>query len=146
MKTAIVTIAFVLGCLYSVVPAQTTHVTVISRIEVDEKAVTDDYRVIFDAGNYWVEARRTPKGFILPEAVRDQESINFVFKFRKYNLRFSNVHRSKFQSDWVVGVDEKPYSPEIVSPRKMKKTQAAYYIEFLAGHGTQLTITIENND
>jgi hypothetical protein len=115
--------------------------TRVTRIEVDEIEVHDEYKVVFDAGNYWIEGKRTETGFVIPDAVSGTEWVNFIFSFGEHKLRFSKVHISKFGTDWIVGVDKWPYSEEYVGRKDAKRTHEAYYIKFQGkGLGTQLVV------
>ena len=121
--------------------AQST-VTRVVRVEVDGKATDANYKVVFDAGNYWIEAKRTDSGFIVPDAVLKSEWLNFVFIFGDHKLRFDKVHVSKFSTDWTVGVDEAPFSEELVKRAESKRTVEVYFIRFSGEPGTQRTVTI----
>ena len=139
----VINVSVSLSLLLGVVLVQSMHAqreaTRVVRIEVDENEIHDEYMVVFDAGNYWIEAKRTESGFVLPEAVSRSEWVNFIFSFGKHKLRFNNVHVSNFNGDWM---DTWPYSEEYVARKDAKRNPKAYYIKFLNGHGTQHVVNV----
>ena len=119
-----------------------TLTTTISRIEVDEKEYKKDYEVSFLVGETWIKAERTPTGFIVPLELQREEHLHFLITFGKHRLEFDDVHISKFGVDWLVGVDLKPYTHQTLDEEEAKRTTQLYYIRFLSGHGTVLTVRV----
>src|SRR5687767_6415916 len=128
--------SFVLG-------AQTT--TAIRYLEVDGKRVDKPFSVIFQLDERRVPAVNAPGGFLLPPEVGDQEWLSMRIVFDRYDLKFSTIHRSKSNTAWVVGVDNRPSSEEFARDARGKKINMLHYIRFYSsGLDTNLVVTIEN--
>jgi hypothetical protein len=102
-------------------------------IEIDGKKVEKDYKVKFLSHEKWIESKRTPTGFVFPDALKGKEWVTFSISFGKHNLVFSDIHISSFGMDWVVGIDKKPFSEENVKPEDAPFTTRVYYIWFKGG-------------
>jgi len=123
--------------------AQVSTVTKIERVEIDGKEIRAPYRVFFRFGEKWVEAKKTSAGFRLPGELRRQEHVSILITFRKHRLEFSDIHISKFDTTWVVGIDKKPFSEEFATTDEAKTIKRLYYIQFEGtGLETQLVIKI----
>jgi hypothetical protein len=141
MKSIIVLGLLATLCLFCEARARSFS-TKIVRIEIDGKEVKKDYKVFFLSNDKWIEAERTSIGFVIPSKLRNEEYLTVLITFGKHRLEFSKIHISKFNQDWIVGVDKKPFSEEFVKPEEAKITKRVYYIQFEgSGLGTQLVIT-----
>src|SRR3712207_3678843 len=115
--------------------------TKILKIEIDGKEIKKNYKIKFLSNDKWIEAERTYTGFIIPAEVKNQEYPSVLITFGKYKLEFLRIHISKFTEDWIVGVDKKPFSDELISPERAKTVKRIYYIEFKGkGIGTYLVV------
>lgn len=111
--------------------------TKIVRLEVDGKEVKKNYKVFFLSNDLWIEAEKTSTGFIIPTEVRNNKELTVLITFGKYKLEFPGIRISKFNEDWVVGVDNEPFSEIYVDPEKEEietsKLRRIYYIKFVGG-------------
>lgn len=118
--------------------------TKIIRIEVDGKEIKKNYKVSFLASGKWLQAERTATGFVVPDELTTEEYLNVFITFGNYKLHFPEIHISNFKTNWIIGVDLKPFSEELVNPEDARKTKQAYYIQFEGGGlGRQLVITVK---
>lgn len=142
MKSAIVMGLLLLAGYFGTAQAQSPQ-TKITRIEVDQKEVRANYKVLFLLNGNWIEAENTRNGFIVPPEFRGQEKLTIRFIFGDHDLEFTELHHSLFETDWVIGVDLAPYSEEYVKPEEADGVLRAYYIVFQnrTGLGTVHVVT-----
>ncbi|GIU83223.1 MAG: hypothetical protein KatS3mg006_2287 [Pyrinomonadaceae bacterium] len=141
MKKVIALGLLAISCFFYEARAQSFSTRIV-RIEIDGKEVKKDYKVFFFSNGKWIEAKRTPTGFVIPNELRNEEYLTVLISFGKYKLKFSEIHISKFDQNWTVGIDKKPFSEEFVKPEEAKTTKRVYYIQF-GGSGlisTQLVV------
>jgi hypothetical protein len=100
------------------------------RFEVEGKQVTKDFKVLFRINNRWIKSKKLENGFSIPDVLRTSEYLTFLISLGKYKLEFHNIHCSKFSEDWVVGIDEAPFSDEIRWLIKSEKIRRVHYIIF----------------
>jgi len=117
--------------------------TTITEINVDGKTTQKNYRVFFQLQNSWVEAVRTPHGFMVPDALSEDEYLTVLVKVGKYQLEFSDVHISKFKTSWVVGIDKPPFSEKFVEPEQASSFEIVYWIEFTGLRTTRMIVKIK---
>jgi hypothetical protein len=145
MKRIIVLGLLIIFSFFGEAKAQSLSTKVI-RIEIDGKEVKKSYKVFFRSNDKWIEAERTSTGFIVPSGLKNQENLAVLITIGKYKVVFPEIHISKFKTDWVIGVDNKPFSEEVVKPEEVKTTKRAYYIEFLGvGLDTRLIFIERKN-
>ncbi len=141
MKRIIAVGLLITFCFFCEAKAQSLS-TKIVRIEIDGKEVKKIYKVFFLSNGKWIESERTSTGFSVPSELMTEEYLTVLITFGKYKLKFSEIHISNFNENWVVGVDKKPFSDEFVKPEEAKTTKRAYYIQFEGiGLVRQLVIT-----
>jgi hypothetical protein len=104
--------------------------TKIVRFEVDGKEIKRKYTVFFRSNEKWIEAEKTIVGFNIPIELKDSEYFTVLIKTGKYKLYFPKIHNSQFSAEWVVGIDNKPFSDEISLLKKSKTVRRVYYIKF----------------
>jgi hypothetical protein len=129
-------------CFFCAAGAQSLS-TKILRLEVDGKEVRKSYKVFFLSAGGRSEAEKTATGFVVPSELTTQEHLAVLITFGKYKLEFSDIHISKFHTDWVVGVDKKPFSEELVRPEEAEKTRRVYYIKFQNGIGLDTELVVK---
>lgn len=105
--------------------------TKIVRFEVDGKEVKKNYKVFFRSNDKWIESKKTSTDFIIPTELRNNEHLTVLITLGKYKLEFPQIHISKFEEDWVVGIDNKPFSEENAYLVKIKTVKRIYYINFV---------------
>lgn len=104
--------------------------TNIIRLEIDGKEVKKDYKIFFRSGDDWIKARRASAGFAIPAELNDLDYLTVMIVFRGHKLEFQEIHRSKFTVDWVVGIDNKPFSDDIAWGIESDNAKRIYYIVF----------------
>lgn len=115
--------------------------TKIKRIEIDGREVRESYKVFFLSSGNWIEAERTPTGFLLPNDFSADEYLTVLITFGRHKLDFSRIHISKFSEDWIIGIDKKPFSEEYVTSEEAAVTKSVHYIKFEGtGLATQLVV------
>ena len=127
--------------LVSEVRAQSGSTRIV-RLEVDKKEVKKSYRIFFLSQGRWIEAQKTADGFILPRAVQNEENVTLRITFGKYKLEFAGVHISNFAVNWIVGVDKKPFSEDLVDSEQNaeREIEAVYYIVFEGEPDRRVTV------
>lgn len=132
MKLVIVLGLFVTFGFFYESNAQTTQTesTKIVRFEVDGKEVRENYKVFFRLNDDWVESSKTSTSFTIPTELKNEEYLTVLITMGKYKLMFPNIHISKFDEKWVVGIDKKPFSNEIGWLIKTDNIKRVYYIIF----------------
>lgn len=105
--------------------------TKIVRFEVDGKEVKKNYKVFFRSNDKWIELRKTSTGFVIPNELRNNEHLTVLIILGKYKLEFPQIRISKFEENWVVGIDNKPFSEEIGYLVKTNTVKRVYYIHFV---------------
>jgi hypothetical protein len=56
--------------------------------------------------------------------LKDKEHLGVLIIFGKYKLWFQEIRLSKFEEDWIIGVDKKPFSEEFCHTGRSKKDSA----------------------
>jgi hypothetical protein len=113
--------------------------------EVDGKEVHQKFKIMLYAGDEIIEPRMVEGGFIVPPEIKKYEKVGVRFTSEGDDLFFDPVYLSKFETEWVVGVDRKPFALEnISSSRTRKKTKLIFYINFISkeGDGTRMVVAI----
>jgi len=112
------------------------------RRKIDSK----ELRVFFQLQRTWIEAVRTRRGFIVPDALTNEEYVTILIKIGKRQIEFSEVHISKFQTSWIVGIDEPPFSRKVVESAEADNLEIVYWIEFSGEPGTVTTVKVWKPD
>ena len=115
--------------------------------EIDGKEVREKFTIMIYTGDKIIEPCIGEDGFVVPPEVKKYEKVGVRFLSAGHDLYFDSVYRSKFETDWVVGVDRKPFAPEnLSSPRSRKKTKLIYYLNFISktGDGTRMVIEVHD--
>ena len=143
---ALALMVFVLTVLTSV-NAQNRCVAV--KFEVDSKEADQPFKVLLYVDNKVIEPTVAGKSFIVPPELKGQEKVNVRFLSGDYDLFFQSVYMSKFNTDWVVGIDNPPFDNENIAsetPDPPGKTLSViWYIEFVPkdrGDGTRVVVKV----
>jgi hypothetical protein len=123
------------------------------KFEVDNKEITSqDFKVKIYADGQIIEPVIYEHNFIVPPEVKNYEKVDVRFLFGKYNLFFDSVHVSAFQTDWVIGIDSRPFDEENIASSNDdtidKDLLLIYYIDFIPknqGAETRLVIKVYKN-
>src|SRR5436189_448826 len=115
-------------CAFYPIHAQESF-TNVARIEIDGKETKKAFKIFFRGKDDWMEAPKKHRAFSIPAELRNCRYFDISIAFGKYQLDFSQIYISKFRTDWIVGVDTKPFSDENVEPEEVDKTELAGYID-----------------
>lgn len=117
-----------------------TVVTRVERIEIDKKVVKTSYKVFLKRkdDSTFIRAEKATDGFLVPDRLRDAEWLSVQIVFKNFKLDFGQIHKSKFATSWVIGVDQKPFEEENVALEDSEKAIIAYYIVFSNGTATKV--------
>src|ERR1700755_3278409 len=111
----------------------------ILKLEVDGREVHKDFKILLYVDGREIAPARAGNGFIVPPELEGHENIDVRITWDEYDLTFDSVYISKFDTDWVVGVDKKPFDEENtaseVPPPPGKDLAMVYYIDFLPKDG-----------
>jgi hypothetical protein len=141
MKKIVVLVLLVISCCLFDAKAQYSSTKII-RIEVDGKETKKRFKVFFLSNGKWIESKRAFNSFVIPTDLMTAEHLTLLIAFGKYKLKFPEIPIANFNEDWIVGVDEKPFSEEFVKREEMRMTSIAYYIQFQGGEPErQIVIT-----
>ncbi len=150
MKIKTLSILLLAGCslLANSVMAQTRSLKIL-RFEVDGKEVHKDFKLLLYVNGKAIELVRTGNSFAVPTELQGCESVDVRFVSGKHDLFFNAVHISKFDTDWIIGIDNKPFDAENLSSEEAdppgRKLLVIHYINFVpktGGDGTRMVIKI----
>jgi hypothetical protein len=65
-----------------------------------------------------------------------------LITFGKHKLVFSEIHVSKFNESWIVGIDTKPFSDRFATTEEAKNIKRIYYIHF-KGEGLETLFVVK---
>jgi hypothetical protein len=140
-------LAFWFVALVGSVSAQSQCVNV--KFEVDGKEVDQKFRVLLYVDNRVIGPTVVGKSFIVPPELKDQEKVNVRFLSGEYDLFFESVYLTKFNTDWVVGVDTPPFDNENITSENPdppgKTLSVIWYIDFVPkdkGDGTRVVVKV----
>jgi hypothetical protein len=148
-KKKIKTLALVVCALAFVgsVSAQSQCVRI--KFEVDGKQVDQKFRVLLSVDNKVIEPTVVGKSFIVPPELKDQEKVNVRFLSGQYDLSFESVYLTKFNTDWIVGIDTPPFDSENIASENPdppgKTLSVIWYIDFVPkdkGDGTRVVVKV----
>lgn len=122
--------------------AQTNCVKV--KFEVDGKEVKQKFKILLYVNNEVIEPLMSENGFTVPPEIRHSEKVNVRFLSGEYNLFFESVYLPKFKTDWIVGIDRKPFDKEnLPQSQPDKELLGIYYITFVPKDGLETRIVVE---
>lgn len=113
------------------------------RFEVDGVPKKGSPRVVFYAGHENLEAAISGNNFVVPPSLYKYEKVDVRFISGEYNLLFESVYLSKFEGDWVIGVDRKPFDKgNTAAAQPCRQIREIHYINFnsLQGDGTRMMV------
>jgi TonB-like protein len=120
------------------------------KFEVDGKEKHERYKILlYLKDGQSIEPLLVDGGFIVPPEVKSAEYVTVRFLSRRYDFSFGEVYPIKFETDWTIGVDTKPFDSENVwDDEKAKNTRIVYYINFEPkdGDGTRAVRLVPIND
>jgi len=123
--------------------AQTEFVQIL-RFEIDGVRNDQRFKVLFQVGKKVIEPLRFENGFVVPAGLEGLDKVDIRFVSGKYDLLFESVHASAFVTDWIIGVDTKPFDKDNLerSPPAGKKLALVYYIQFVPKNGEDTKMTV----
>ena len=112
------------------------------KFEVDGKEKKQSYKILLYLNNQIIEPLLVDGGFLMPPELKDQEYLDFPFKSARYDLFSDTIYTAKFQTDWTIRVDTKPFDQANVSDEEAKNTKLIRYINFESrvADGTRLIV------
>ncbi len=151
MKIRTLSIVLLAGCcvlLANSAKAQARSVKIL-KFEVDGKEVRKGFKVLLYIGGKTIEPARTGNSFVVPPEVQGHENIGVRFLSGKYDLLFDSVHVSKFNTDWIIGIDNKPFDAENISSEEPdppgRQLLVIHYMSFVpkdGGDGTRMIVKV----
>jgi hypothetical protein len=133
--------------LASAAQAQTGCVKV--KFEIDGKEVDQKFKVVLHINNEVIKPSIIGKGFnVSADVLKNHETVGVQFLSAEYDLFFESVHRSAFETEWIVGVDKPPFDNENIDSEEPvppgKKLLIIYYINFIPknAEGTRLVVKV----
>ena len=124
-----------------------THVVKIRRFEVDGKALHKPFKILLYVDGRVIKPARIGNRFVVPSEIEHHKTVDVRFISEKYNLFFQSVDNSKFGTDWIVGVDNKPFDEENIASEDPDPQRQAlvgiYYLEFLSKKGLDTRMVVK---
>lgn len=144
VRKLISTIAFTVCFLMLVTGVSGQDKFVKVDFEIDGKRVEERFKILIYIDAIAIEPLRFENGFVVPSWPKNVESVRVRFLFARHNLLFEPVYIAKFETDWIVGIDNKPFDEENVDPTAGKELRVVYYIDFVPhdGDGTRLVVKV----
>ena len=135
MKTLLVLVALLLLLAPLTRASAQTITTKIAWFEINEKEARNDYRVFLYAHGTEFEAKRTPDGFVVPDELRNERTLDVRIVMEKYKLVFNSIHISSFAEEWRIGIrTKKPFAEEFdITGNESKTIRFIYYLDVDAG-------------
>lgn len=144
-KLTILITACCIAVLANSVKAQTNCVKV--KFEVDGKEIKQKFKVLLYVNDKVIEPSVSENGFTVPPEIKEGDEVKVRFLSGEYDLFFDSLHSSKFGTDWVVGVDNKPFDKENTEPDELapdgKELSQIYYIVFLSKKGLDTRLVMK---
>ena len=141
-RSSILLLACCATILCSQAKAQTQSVKIL-KIEIDGKEVKQDFKVLLYANGSVIEPMRVENSFLVPVEVKNCKTVSVRFLFGDYNLFFDSVYLAKFETDWIVGVDKKPFDQEYVPRKEARKFKFVYYLQFVSHQGDDTVMVVK---
>jgi hypothetical protein len=107
------------------------QVVQIIRFEVDGKEVSAPFQIQLYANHKWITPERLPNGFVVPIGLANSEDVKVHFQSGTYDFLINPIYQRKFSSDWIVGVDSRPYGAAKTGPENTKNLKVTHYIQFV---------------
>lgn len=111
--------------------------------EIDGKRVEERFKILIYVDGMTIEPLRFENGFVVPAWIKKVEKVRVRFWFGKHNLLFEPVYIAKFETDWIVGIDNKPFDQENVDPQAGKELKVVYYIDFVPHDGDETRLVVK---
>ena len=140
-KTRIVVLLIAVVLLSGTARAQAKDVLVSFLEDGVKKEIA--YRVRLSINGKEMEPQYSDKGFILPRLEEQKTRVKVAFCDKVVD--FGKVDKELFETEWVVGIDNKPYEKANVGhlPGPMREQgDILYYIQFMSGGLIKYKITI----
>jgi hypothetical protein len=117
------------------------------KFEVDGKEVKQKFKVMLYIDGEAIEPPVSEGGFIAPPEVRNSQKIGVRFLSGEYDLFFDPVRESAFGTDWIVGVDNKPFDEENSASEEPgppdKELSVIYYLTFVSKKGLDTRMVVK---
>jgi hypothetical protein len=146
LKTNLIFLLCLLVASAAAANAQATRVRF--RLEIGGKQVESHPKIILYAGDKEIQAPVVGHTFTVPPEVEKLQKVNVRFLTGKYDLFFESVYLSKFEGEWIIGVDKKPFDKEnLASAQPRRQIRGIHYINFspTTGDGTRMVVISYKN-
>ena len=143
VRKLISTLAFTFWSLMLVTGVRGQDRFVKVSFEIDGKRVEERFKILIYVDGIAIEPLRFENGFVVPAWPKSVENVRVRFLFAKHNLLFEPVYIAKFETDWIVGIDNKPFDEENVDPRAGKELKVVYYIDFVPHDGDETRLVVK---
>jgi hypothetical protein len=144
MKTTLAILLTLTCCL--LVVAQERAVKIV-RFEVDGKPLTQPFKISLTVRGKTTEAKATKDRFVVPSDLPESETVDVRFESGTYNLFFESVQITKFNTDWIFGIDTNPFEPENVESVEPdppgKELSRIYYLSFHSKDGPDTRMIVK---
>jgi hypothetical protein len=111
------------------------------RFEVDKKEIKSSFKIILYLNDKEIEPVRDGNSFFVPQEV-DNSIVTVRFISSGYDLLFHPIYPSKFDADWIIGVDNKPFDTDNVSPEEARNVKMVYYSQFVSREGDDTILVV----
>jgi hypothetical protein len=139
-------ILLMLLCCVAILPstakAQAPSVKIL-QFEIDGKEAKDNFKIFLYLDGKAIEPVRIGNSFLVPSEIKNYKTVGVRFLSGGYDLFFNSVHPSKFSTDWIVGVDKKPFDQEYVTPKEARKLKLIYYLQFVSQQGDDTRLVVK---
>jgi hypothetical protein len=132
----------ILSCLVVINSAQAQDRKVkVLRFEVDKKEIKSSFEIIFYLNDMKIEPLWDGNSFVVPREIGDSVvSVRFISG--DYDLLFYPVYPSKFDTDWIIGIDKKPFDRDNASPQEAQNLKMIYYLQFVSHDGDDTILVV----
>lgn len=136
---------FLLILIFATLTSTAQDVTVkIQRFEINNRRIKPSFEVFAYADEEEFKLHQVNGGFVVPESLNGKP-IAIRFVWGKYDLFFSPIYPAKLTTSWIIGVDTKPFDPNMVYQGETKNLLAVHYIRFVStkGDDTELIVPLK---
>lgn len=145
MKKIFILLLFFVGFFGGLEVECQIHKVKVLKIEVDSKVVTSDFQLFIYKDGHKVIPVRDDRSFEVPREIIGDSPVSVQIKFKRFDLWFYPIYPSKFSTNWIVGVDKKPFDKENLRSEKAGELRLIYFLQFVSekGDDTRIVVTVK---
>lgn len=113
----------------------------ILRFEVDKKEIESDFKIILYLNDKKIEPLQDGNSFLVPREI-DNSVVSVRFISGRYDLLFHPIYPPKFDTDWIIGVDKKPFDTDNASLQEARNLKMIYYLQFVSREGDDTILVV----